>query len=379
MQVFDIAIIGAGPAGATCALALRDAGLRVALLDRAAFPRDKVCGDAIPARAVRVLREISSASAEKLVNLSAKTTIKACTVVAPNGRQFTYHFTTSGYCVRRMDFDAFLLKEAITHPAIQFFPGHAVEAIIRIDNHWQLKTTSQTLRARLIIGCDGANGITSKQLGGFELDPQHHCAAVRAYYEGVSGLKADTMEIHLVKEGLPGYFWIFPLNQRECNVGFGMLSHHIAARKIALRSALTEMIAQTPALAERFAGATMQGKIQGFGLPLGSRWVTMCGDGFLLCGDAASLIDPATGEGIGNAMWSAQIAAKWAIAALAKENLSAEFLDGYSKELHSKLAKELRNKYRAQKLIGDRQWLLNWLIVRAAKKGLVNWLVRKVF
>ncbi|MBK9452567.1 MAG: NAD(P)/FAD-dependent oxidoreductase [Bacteroidetes bacterium] len=379
MQHFDIAIIGAGPAGATCALALRDAGLRVALIDKSSFPRDKVCGDAIPARAVRVLREIAPEVAQQFAEFPPKTTIRACSVVAPNGQQFTYHFAIPGYCARRIDFDAFLVNAATANPELQFFPGQAVENITREGQIWRIQTTAQVLSAKLIIGCDGANGVTSKQLGAFELDPNHHCAAVRAYFQGVADLQPDTMEIHLVKDGLPGYFWIFPVNAHECNVGFGMLSKHIAERKIALRPALTEIISKTPALAKRFEGAKMQGKVLGFGLPLGSRWMTNSGDGFLLCGDAASLIDPATGEGIGNAMWSAQMAAKHAIKAFQSQNFSAAALSEYSKELHSKLAKELRQKYWAQKLIADRPWLLNWLIGRAGKNGIIAWLVKKVF
>lgn len=377
--MYDIAIIGAGPAGATCALALRATGLRVVMLDKSVFPRDKVCGDAIPARAARVLREVSPGSALHLADLPQKTTIRACKVIAPNGKPFTYTFETSGYCARRMDFDAFLLAEALENSAVDFQPGAAVERIVRQDQHWEITTAAQTLQARFILGCDGANGVTARQLTGFEMDAQHHCAAVRAYYAGVAGLQPDTMEIHLLHDWLPGYFWIFPLNKTECNVGFGMLSSDIAQRKIALRPALTDIIAQTPGLRTRFAQAQLQGKVQGFGLPLGSRWVTMNGAGFLLCGDAASLIDPATGEGIGNAMWSAQIAAKWVKTAFEKHDFSAEFLAGYGKELHSKLAKELRQKYWAQRLVGDRIWLLNWLIGRAGKRGLVNWVVRKVF
>ena len=379
MVSYDIAIIGAGPAGATCTLALRGAGLRVALLDKVVFPRDKVCGDAIPARAVRVLREVSPTSAQALAAWPMKTTIRACKVVAPDGRPFTYSFETSGYCARRMDFDAFLLGEALVDPGMDFLPDTTVEAIVRDGDRWQIKTAKQMLSARFIIGCDGANGVTARQLAGFEMDPQHHCAAVRAYFADVADLKPDTMEIHLLQDRLPGYFWIFPVSATECNVGFGMLSNDIALRKIALRPALTEIIAQTHGLRERFARARMLGKVQGFGLPLGSRWVQMSGDAFVLCGDAASLIDPATGEGIGNAMWSAQIAAKWVIEAFKRQDFSANFLEGYSKTLHSKLSKELRNKYWAQRLVGNRIGLLNWLIGRAGKRGLVGWIVRKVF
>jgi menaquinone-9 beta-reductase len=392
---YDIAIIGAGPAGATCALALRDAGLRVALLDRAAFPRDKVCGDAIPARAVRVLEEVAPLAAKRLEGLPQKTKIHACTVFAPNGRPFTYHFTIPGYCAKRLDFDNFLVGEAIQDPRIHFLPGRQVTHIRRDDHGWILQTEqpgedkrgllasvsspNHDIRAKLIIGCDGVNGVSAKQLARFEMDPRHHCAAVRAYYTDVKGLQADSLEIHLLQDWLPGYFWVFPLGTMECNVGFGMLSHHVAARKVSLRPALEEIIGGTPALSGRFEGARLQSKVQGFGLPLGSRWMQHAGEGFMLCGDAASLIDPATGEGIGNAMWSAQLAAQWAIQAFQKDDFSQNFLDGYAQSLRSKLQKELRRKYWVQRLVANRPGLLNLLIGQAGRKGLVNGLVRKLF
>lgn len=379
MEVYDIAIVGAGPAGATCALALRDAGLHVALLDRASFPRDKVCGDAIPARAVRVLRELSPAAAQQLEALPHITSIQACTVHAPNGKGFTYPFHTPGYCARRMDFDHFLVTAATQSSSIHFLPTEGVTAIHRNGFHWTLDTPSQSLQAQLVIGCDGANGITAKQLAGFQLDPRHHCAAVRAYYGGVADLQPNTLEIHLLSDGLPGYFWIFPLGGHECNVGFGMLSHHIAMKKSSLRSLLPQLIATSPALAPRFSQARMQSKVEGFGLPLGSRWPTMSGNGFLLCGDAAALIDPATGEGIGNAMWSAQVAARWAIAAFQRNDFSAAFLQGYARELKAKLWRELRQKYWVQRGIANRPGLINGLVSSAGKGGLVNWLVKKIF
>ena len=178
---------------------------------------------------------------------------------------------------------------------------------------------------------------------------------------------------------LPGYFWIFPLPDGRANVGFGMLSNKIGGKKISLRKALPEIVEQAPGLAERFAGATLEGPVTGFGLPLGSRKVAMSGDRFLLCGDAASLIEPATGEGIGNAMLSGQLAGKHLIRAFEIENFSATSLKSYDEEVYDKLWKDLRNKYRAQKILGERRWLMNWLVARANARGPIRWLMKKVF
>lgn len=376
---FDIAIIGAGPAGIACALGLKASGLRVAIFEKAQFPRDKICGDAIPARALRVLNELNPDSAKRLENLDWKTNTKACKVVAPSDEIYTYHFEIGGYCAKRFDFDNFLWEELKAFPQIEHHEGLAINTIRKIDQGWEIISAKQVFTTQLLIGCDGANGIVSKSATESKMDAAHHCAAVRAYYENVEGLSVDTMEIYLLKDWLPGYFWIFPVSETTCNVGYGMLSAQVAKRKLALRKALPTIISEVPALKTRFSNAKALSDVQGFGLPLGSRMVQMNGDSFLLAGDAASLIDPATGEGIGNAMWSGQIAAKWALSAFRASDFSAAFLSGYGKEIRQKMAKELRYKYWAQQLLGERQWLINWAILRANRPGLVAWLIKKVF
>jgi flavin-dependent dehydrogenase len=262
---------------------------------------------------------------------------------------------------------------------VDLYFSEAAQSIEKAENGWLLKTDKRHFSCKMLLGADGANGIAAKQLAGFQMDPKHHCAAVRAYFEGVADLKPERMEIHLLKEGLPGYFWIFPVSENSCNVGFGMLSADVSARKLALRNRMLELIEQHPVLKERFVGAKMEGKVQGFGLPLGSRMPQMAGEAFMLLGDAASLIDPATGEGIGNAMWSGQIAAKWAKMAFQQQRWDSDFLEGYQKEIAAKLGKELRRKHLVQKILGSRPWLIDWAIRRAGGQGWVAWLVKKVF
>ncbi|MEM0995945.1 MAG: geranylgeranyl reductase family protein [Bacteroidota bacterium] len=378
-SIFDIAIIGAGPAGATAALTLRRSGLRVALIDRAGFPRDKVCGDAIPARCEQVLHTLSPKYAAALRAFPQKVEIASCRVVAPNQLNFDYRFHTRGYCSARLDFDHFLQELALREAQPDAFFGQKARAIARTETGWQIALPQGDLHARLIIGCDGANGITARQLTDFRMAPDHHCAAVRAYYRNIQELDPTRMEIHFLDGWLPGYFWIFPLPENRANVGFGMLSRDARAQGIALREALPEITAQSPGLADRFAGARLEGKVAGFGLPMGSRKVPMSGDGFLLCGDAASLIEPATGEGIGNAMLSGKLAAEMALAAFAANDLSAEKLGLYDAHVYGRLWRDLRNKYRAQRLLGQRKWLMNWLVARANARGPVRWLMRKVF
>src|ERR1700704_2114621 len=84
---FDVIICGAGPAGSTCALALVDSGLRVAVLEKSSFPRDKTCGDAIAAYVPKVLATLDSSLTRSLEDFTEKINVNTCRLVAPNGRQ----------------------------------------------------------------------------------------------------------------------------------------------------------------------------------------------------------------------------------------------------------------------------------------------------
>lgn len=378
-MLYDIAIIGAGPAGATAALALRDTGLQVLLLDQGRFPRDKVCGDAIPALCGKVLNTLDPTYLQALQAFPAKTDIASCQVIAPNGTAFEYHFHTRGWCSPRLHFDDFLLRLVQGHTSTHIIQGTKVTDIQGQPGQWQLITPAATHHARLIIGADGANGLTAKRLAQHHMIPEHHCAAVRAYYTGIQDLQPQRMEIHLPAHYLPGYLWIFPVGDGTANVGFGMLSSDIAKRKLALRELLPTLLQTTPYLQQRFAQATPLGPVTGFGLPMGSRRRPLSGHGFLLTGDAASLIEPATGEGIGNAMVSGRLAAHIAAEAIQQNDLRHENLKAYDAQLYARLWSGLRNKYLAQRLIGGRKHILNLLIGAAGRPGPVRWLMRQVF
>lgn len=377
---YDIAIVGAGPAGAACALALQESGLRAVLVDKAAFPRDKTCGDAIPARAEKVLRSIHPSYAERLQAFPKKVDTKGCRVVAPNQSHFDFYFQTPGYCSPRLDFDGLLWDMVREAGKVEMMENFDVREVEREDGNWRIREKGgREIQARALVACDGAQSRLARQLTGFEVDADHHCAAVRAYFDGVTGVDEQLMEIHFLNDHLPGYFWIFPVGNGRVNVGFGMLSAQVARKKVALRKALEEIVGTAPGIAERFKSARQEGETKGFGLPMGSRKVSLSGEAFLLCGDAAALVEPATGEGIGNAMLSGKMAAEQLVESFLAADLSAGRLEAYDRALYGKLWADLRKKYLAQRFLGERKGIMNWLVGRANRPGPVRWIMKKVF
>ena len=379
-HTYDILISGAGPAGTACALTLKDSGLSVAVLEKESFPRDKVCGDAVPTTARKVLQSLSPAYLEALESFPEKMKVGGCRVVAPNLDFCDVHFKLGGYTSARMDFDAFMYDLAVKHAGVDFYLKEAVTGAGRKDGLMEVQTSNnKTFRAKLLIACDGAHSILTKKLTDTRMHPMHHSGAVRAYYRNIAGTEPGLMEIHFLKDFLPGYFWIFPLQNQLANVGFGVLTQTASDQKMNLRKSLENIVRHSPVLKDRFQDAILEGEIKGFGLPLGSRKVPLSGERFMLAGDAASLIDPATGEGIGNAMLSGKLAALQAMKSFRENNFSATFMKSYDHAVYDKLWKDLRNKYYIQRIISNRPWMVNFFIYLANNNALFRKMMLKLF
>ena len=108
----DVIIIGAGPAGSTCAITLKNSGLKVALLDKETFPRDKICGDAVSSVTKRVLRQIAPELETRLLDFAPKTNITQAKLYSPNFKSLSFSFSKTGHCIRRKDFDNWLFEIA---------------------------------------------------------------------------------------------------------------------------------------------------------------------------------------------------------------------------------------------------------------------------
>ena len=377
---YDIAIVGAGPAGTACALALRHSGLRVALLDKAQFPRDKVCGDAIPGHAFKALRQLDPAFGEQLWQLTPRDDVRNSRLVAPSGTSLTLQWKLPSFNSPRETFDAALLKLVRAHSSTTILENTGLKDL-RIDADQVCLTTSAgaEITAQLVIGCDGANSVVSRKLLPAPLDRAHHCAGVRAYYENVAGASSGTTEFFLTRDYLAGYVWLFPVGGGRYKVGLGMLSGIVAKHKVDLKEVMTRMLATHPELAGRFAGARQLGPIVGFGLPLGGGRVrSVSGSRFMLCGDAASLIDPLQGHGIDTAIQSGILAGTQAAACFEKKDFSAEFMREYDAQVARKIGRKLAKSYRLMRFLSNKAWLVDAAVRLARVPGLKPWVQKAI-
>jgi geranylgeranyl reductase family protein len=359
-----VCIVGGGPGGAAAALKLSYLNIPCVLIDKATFPRDKVCGDAISGKAPLMMKRLDP---DMLARFEAMTDqqldVWGITFVAPNRIALDIPFKvgfdkdtdpTPGYVCRRTHFDNFLIQEVKRRPSIQFFSGTEVSDIQRTSNGYKItdKSGNLTFETPMLIVANGAQSRFSRLQAGLDKDLTHHAGAVRAYFKNVADLHADNfIELHFLKEINPGYFWIFPLPNGAANVGLGMRSDYIKKNKVNLRKVMQEIIDTHPDFAPRFKEATMEGPVVGYGLPLGSKKRPLSGDHYMLVGDAGHLIDPLTGEGIGNAFYSGIYAAEQAAACLQANNFSADFLQEYDTRIARVLYSEMKLSYLLQRAL----------------------------
>jgi len=376
----SVVIIGAGPAGVGTSMFLSIAGIPHVILEKETFPRDKVCGDGISGKSAHVIR---SANPEWLQEIfrqpETHTPSNGIIFAAPNGKQLTIPYgeqlkpgeLAAGFTSPRLAFDNFLFSK-IDHQHATVYQDAKVNSIENTAAgpvvHFQQNGTTFKLNAPLLIGADGDKGMTRKALGHEKIAAESYTVGVRGYYTGVTGMhERNYIELHFLDEMLPGYFWIFPLSNGMANVGAAIEAETVKRRKINLRELMLKTIKSNDTIRRRFEGASLMGKIQGCALPLAMNRKPISGNNYMLTGDAASLIDPFSGEGIGNALYSGMLAAKAAVAALEKDTYDQNFLkEAYDDVLYKRLGGEMKISATLLRLC-KYPWLFNFVVNKAHK------------
>ena len=376
----SVIIIGAGPAGAGTSFFLTKEGIPHIVIEKEIFPRDKVCGDACSGKTALVINRANPEwLTEILGNEQSFLPSWGITFVAPNGKALDIPFSPNrtketkapGFTTPRLILDNFLFQK-MPSPYCSIYQSASVISIDESGGNVTVQMVHEGVQyeisAPVIVGADGDKSMVRKKYLNEHTAPKTYAVGLRAYYEGVSGLHNDNfIELHFLPEMLPGYLWIFPLPNGMANVGVGILSERIREKKINLREQMLYAIKNNPQIAPRFANAKLVNKIQGWGLPLAMERQPLSGNNFILTGDAACLIDPFSGEGIGNALYSGMLAAMAIKEAKTANDFSAAFLKrAYDDVVYKRLGEELKISATLQRLC-KYPWLFNFVVNKAYK------------
>lgn len=358
MREIDICIVGAGPAGATLSHFLHRQKIEHLLLDMASFPRDKVCGDGITIDVLNVLKRIDPSLLEKFGESAQMLPSWGFCFRGPNGKELRYDFREDGfpyapfYTSRRSDLDAFLVANLPEGGSGEFWPQTKVTGLHRqtdgIVVHYERAGESHSLKAKIVVGAEGEKPVVTRHLGLEHFrEKRHLIAALRVYYKNVQGFHPHQhLEFFFDGHLLPGYFWAFPLTGNEANVGLGMVSTAIAAKKLNLKKMLERIIRENPTVAPMFAQAEALEKPQGWGLPIITPKRQIAGDRYALIGDAGGMIEAFTGKGIGPGMMSARILSEYLEPALRQKDYD---LSAYHARMYEYYRSEIRAAYALQR------------------------------
>ncbi|GAA0553679.1 geranylgeranyl reductase family protein [Paractinoplanes ferrugineus] len=318
---FDVVVVGAGPAGAAAAIAACRAGASVLLLDQATFPRDKTCGDGIATAAVEVLESLGVTGVT-----DGYPAIGRLRLVSPGGSTVARPLPRPAYTVPRKVFDDRLVRAAVAAGAE--LRRHTVRAFR--DERAGPVVVDGRFEAAVLIGADGAGSVVRRTLG-FPGNPAGHLALAIRGYAPAPNLTEQV--IVTTERQWPAYAWSFPIGNGTANIGYG----EVLRREPLSRAYLLERLHDLLPVGEPTG-------LRAHHLPLSTRRPPPGRGRTLLAGDALSLINPFTGEGIFYAVLSG------ALAGTAAARGPQSVTERYRAALRQRLGRHLRHSSVAARL-----------------------------
>ncbi len=360
----DVIIVGAGPAGATTATILAQKGYDVLLLDRHEFPRDKACGDGIPAGAIEIMVRLGMKDKiDRAVERGEFYRVDSVRILSPKGKMLQASLNEGkeggqSYVAPRVYFDAVIQEQAVESGA-EFTKALVKEPLIEdgrvVGVQAQLNGSVKELRSKMVVGADGVTSVITRGLRPSQEQhvDQHRAVALRAYITDIEEIDRE-VEFYLYDEILPGYAWIFPAGNGKANIGLGMRLDVFRKGDHNLKDMLRDFL-ELPQIKPRLKrGGEVEG-VKIWQLNFGSqKKLQHAYDGALLVGDAAGFINPLTGGGIHNALMSSSFAGQTIDEALQKGDTSRESLKIYEKLCDDAMWKGMRRSFFIQR------WLLRF-------------------
>lgn len=345
MILYDIVVIGAGPAGSAAAAWLAKAGCSVALLERHTFPRDKVCGDGLTPQALWWINQLGCLD-EVLAGTACA--ITSCDLYINKRKILTSTFSGNSvyppFCtiLDRSKLDSILANHAKKCGAKLFEDRLVKDLELDADGVTAVASdkngTLHRFKGKIVIGADGAGSVVSRILGN-RVKTGTKALSVRAYFDNVA-IEGSQVKVYFDEAFFPGYGWLFADDNGHANAGVGCVVDPPLCEAIDLRKAFATFVKDD--LGGMFKDARQVSGVKG-GWACFSRPKHLSGERLLLIGDAANMTDPLNGGGIHKAIEAASIACTTAYAALAAGKFDAATLYQYDTSYNTLVGPDWRS------------------------------------
>ena len=383
MNRYDVLVIGGGPSGASAAYWLARSGWHVGVVEKKEFPREKTCGDGLTPRAVYELTEMDVIDQitpfHRYDGLRANAHGRTLELRWPEHPRFPSH----GFVVRRKDLDQLVLEHAAKAGAEVLYGHAAGEPVFERGRLVGMQVTEKAsgvtrqIDAKYVVVADGANSRTIRHLGATRDRSFPMGMAIRGYF--TSEMSTDPwIESHLdlrdrQGKSIPGYGWVFPLGDGTVNVGAGLLDTFTGWGAMNTSHLMTEFVHMLP---EHWgiSPSDALGAPTGGRLPTGGSIRPNVGPNWVLCGDAAGLVNPFNGEGISYGYQTGRMAAMAVGLALASGEDRA--LTTYGEALDEEFKLYYKTARLFVKAIGRPALMRECTRVGMHSKSLMEWLLR---
>lgn len=332
MKKRQVIVVGAGIGGSTCAHYLAKAGVDVLLLEKAQFPRDKVCGDGQVPGVHPILKEMGIYDEiRKNASLTSGTILSGTDEVM---HTFPRNEGEYCFCTPRYIFDH-IVNQAAIDAGVDYIDNFDVTEVI-MDRGWA-KGIRGIHRGKVVefesdavVVANGSHSMVARDFGFFQEDPNYLFFGIRGYFENVKGL-TDNIEFHYPAEFFypAGYIWLFPMSKTKANVGVFLTENCLKKSGMTMEEILYWWRDNFKIGKERLGDAHLLGELKGWRLPTWGMTKEIHGNGVLAVGDAANMIEPLYGGGTPHAMIAGKIAAGVLAEAVKQNNFSKEFLQLY--------------------------------------------------
>ena len=364
----DVVVVGAGPAGATAASYIAQSGLKVILIERKTFPRDKVCGDFIGPAALLELKKLGISDLPEY----RKTNVIDQAALYLDGKRLITGWIPNikglppyGRVIPRLMLDKWIFDSA-QKAGVHILEGCRAKRFQYSNNAIIIEIEGTAgiinLRTQLLIGADGSNSTISQQLRGYPPPRNDRIVGVRAYFENING-PSDQADLFFNSKSFPGYCWLFPTSRKRANVGVGMVLDTFPKNTDKIRELFIRLIEKDTALHSRLQNAEMIGRIDSWPLTTYNPRLPIVDRRVMLIGDAAGLINPLNGEGIQYALLSGRWASEAAISCFMNNNFSKEALMIFSNRIEKELRYDMALSHLIVQLIRNRSLNPIWLNV----------------